>query len=68
MENGRIMNTQSIHRRILRPVNGYTSGPLWQELFKFTLHTKFTINVVAMVLISLPNKHLLTIVRLNHIV
>ena len=26
----------------LRPVNGYTSGPLWQALFMFTLQTKLT--------------------------
>ena len=24
------------------PVKGYTSGPLWAALFKFTLQTKFT--------------------------
>ncbi len=48
----KVLNAESF-----RPVNGYTSGPRWQELFKFTLQTKFT--KVSMsgdkVFISLPN-------------
>ena len=29
-----------------RPVKGYTSGPLWHELFKFTLQTKLALSLI----------------------
>lgn len=40
------------------PVKGYTSGPRWQELFKFTRHTKFTkVSIKGdKVFTSFPNK------------